>query len=217
MQVVDDWAVLSDGTIAIVRGQDYHVDWVSVDGNRKASPKIPFDWQRLSDDDKIAVIDSAKAAMERMRSAAAASPDGNVAVGRGGGGGGQQIVVQSFSMSGDGGGAARKADAAGAAMPAMAFASPSDLPDYRPAFGAGAAKADLDGNLWIRTSAVRAGAVAAGPIYDVVNSKGELVDRVQVPAGRQIVGFGRNGTVFMVARDDKGAWIEQTRRAAPVP
>ncbi len=41
----------------------------------------------------------------------------------------------------------------------MTFISPSELPDYRPAFAQGAAQADLDGNLWIRTSAVRTGAV----------------------------------------------------------
>ena len=33
LPVVDDWAVTSDGTIAIVRGRDYHVDWLRGDGN----------------------------------------------------------------------------------------------------------------------------------------------------------------------------------------
>ena len=63
---VDDWAVLPDGTIAIVR-KDYHVDFVDADGKRTSAPKIPFDWQRLTDSAKVAVIDSAKAAIERMR------------------------------------------------------------------------------------------------------------------------------------------------------
>jgi hypothetical protein len=27
----------------------------------------------------------------------------------------------------------------------------SELPDYRPPFGSGAVRADMDGNLWIRT------------------------------------------------------------------
>ena len=60
MPEVDDWAVLPDGTIAIVR-KDYHVDFVDADGKRTSAPKIPFDWQRLTDSAKIAVIDSAKA------------------------------------------------------------------------------------------------------------------------------------------------------------
>ena len=99
---------------------------------------------------------------------------------------------------------------AAGAMPPLAFITPSELPDYRPAFVQGAARADLDGNLWIRTSAVRTAGVA-GPIYDVVNRKGELVDRLQIPAGRKIIGFGRGGVVYMSARDEKGVWIERAK------
>src|SRR5215211_8332313 len=65
---VDDWAVLPDGTIAVLR-KDYHVDFVDADGKRTSAPKIPFDWQRLTDSAKTAVIDSAKAAFERARAA----------------------------------------------------------------------------------------------------------------------------------------------------
>ena len=32
MPIVDDFAVVSDGSVAIVRGQDYHIDWVSPEG-----------------------------------------------------------------------------------------------------------------------------------------------------------------------------------------
>ena len=42
-----------------------------------SSPKIPYDWQRLTDEDKVAIIDSAKAAFERAR---AAAPNGGNAV-----------------------------------------------------------------------------------------------------------------------------------------
>lgn len=200
MPIVDDFAVVSDGSVAIVRGQDYHIDWVSPEGGIAPTPKLPFDWQRLSDEDKIAVIDSAKSAVERQRAAAAANPSAAPE-------GGQRISM-SFSTGGDG--AARGTTmAAGAAAP-LAFITPSELPDYRPAFVQGAARADLDGNLWIRTSAVRTGGVA-GPIYDVVNRKGELVDRLQIPAGRQIIGFGRGGVVYMSARDEKGTWIERAK------
>ena len=53
---------------------------------------MPFDWQRLSDDDKVAVIDSAKAPMERVRADASAAGG----VGRRGlsVGGGTRIVDQ---------------------------------------------------------------------------------------------------------------------------
>lgn len=206
MQTVDDWAVTDDGAIAIVRGRDYHIDWVDADNHVTSTAKIPFDWQRLSDEDKVAVIDSAKAAMEASR-AKAMSGGGPMVAGAPGGG----PIIMSFSTSGGGdvGAAKRGAEGAMTTMPPLNFVAPSELPDYRPAIFAGSSRADLDGNLWIRTSATRKGAVS-GPIYDVVNRKGELVDRIQIPSGRTIIGFGKGGVVFMLARDDKGAWIERT-------
>jgi hypothetical protein len=196
MPVIDDWTVLADGTIAVVRGRDYHVDWIDGDGAVTPSPKMPFPWQRLSDDDKVAVIDSARAAMEAVRAKMAAGGTPAMAAG------GNVVIIGGEGRGGVGG---------GGNMPAFAFVSPSELPDYRPAIIAGSAKADLDDNLWIRTSAVRPGAIG-GPIYDVVDRKGVIVDRVQVPAGRQIVGFGKGGVVYMVARDDQGAWLERAKR-----
>ena len=56
------------------------------------------------------------------------------------------------------------------------------------------------------------GAVNAGPIYDVINRKGEVVERIQVPAGRSIIGFGPGGVVYMQARDERGVWIERTKK-----
>jgi hypothetical protein len=210
MQLVDDWTVTDDGTIAIVRGRDYHVDWVDADNHITSTAKIPFDWQRLSDEDKVAVIDSAKAAMEASRAKAmAGGAGGPMVIGAGG-----PVTVMSFSTGGDGGGARRGAETAvaGMNMAPLTFVAPSELPDYRPAIAVGSVKADLDGNVWIRTSATRPGSIAGGPIYDVVNRKGELVDRVQVPSGRQVVGFGKGGIVYMMGRDDKGAWLERTHR-----
>lgn len=207
MQILDDWAVLSDGTIAIVRGQDYHIDWVNADGSTTTSAKLSFDWQRLSDEDKAAVIDSAKTAMER---ALAKGPANGAATAAGAGGSG--TVVMNFGFGGADAGGGRGAAPGGASLGgAMNFVSPSELPDYRPVFSQGATKADLDGNLWVRTSATRNGAIA-GPIYDVINRNGEIVDRLQVPSGRVVVGFAKGGIVYMMARDDKGAWIERTHR-----
>ncbi|MEP6491182.1 MAG: hypothetical protein ABJF01_00800 [bacterium] len=211
MQIVDDWAVIADGSIAIVRGQDYHIDWVNADGSTTTSSKLSFDWQRLSDEDKVAVIDSAKASSERAAASRATGlAAGMAAAGGGGGAAGDGMVVMSFRSGGDAGGG-RGAVGGGPTASPMTFVSPSELPDYRPVFTQGATRADLDGNLWIRTSATRNGAIA-GPIYDVVNRKGEVTDRIQVPSGRTIVGFAKGGIVYMMARDDKGAWLERTHR-----
>ena len=208
MQTLDDWAVLADGSIAIVRGRDYHIDWIAPDGSMASSPKMAFDWQRLTDEDKVAVIDSAKAAAERTRSAINIGGASGPVVGGGGDGGGVRTVV-TFG----GGDGARSGGPAGApGLAPLTFVSASELPDYRPVFSGNAVKADLDGNVWVRTSAVRAGSVAGGPIYDVINRQGVVIDRLQVPAGRSIVGFGKGGVVYMLARDDKGAWVERTHR-----
>jgi len=214
LQLVDDWAVTDDGAIAIIRGRDYHIDWVDADNHITSSAKIPFDWQRLSDEDKVAIIDSTKTAMEAARAKMAAG-GGPTMMGPGAGGGERVTIMQFGTGGGDGGGRAKAmtegAAGAGLNMSPLVFVAPSELPDYRPAIQAGSAKPDLDGNVWIRTSATRAGSIA-GPIYDVVNRKGELVDRIQVPAGRTIVGFGKGGVVYMMARDDKAAWLERTKR-----
>jgi hypothetical protein len=201
LPVVDDWAVTSDGSVAIVRGRDYHVDWIRPDGSRESSPKMPFAWQRMTDDDKAAFIDSLKAARERMAASNPSSTGGNLPVigaPAGDGGGGQTRVMVM------GPGAAGAAGAPGAAMPNnMNFLSASELPDYKPAFFAGSTRADADGNLWIRTIPTKA--IAGGPVYDVVNSKGELVERVQVPKNRTIVGFGPGGIVYLLAREEGAA------------
>jgi hypothetical protein len=215
MPIVDDWSVLSNGSIAIVRGQDYHVDILKSDGTVASATKIPFEWQRLSDEEKVAVIDSAKAALDRARAAGPADGSAVMAGGARGGGPGSApggMVVMSFQTTtgGDGGGVGNKIASMGGGMQ-PSFVSASELPDYRPAFNQGAARADEDGNVWVRTSATRAGAVA-GVIYDVINGQGALVDRVQLPAGRTIAGFGKGGVVYMVARDKTGTWIERTHR-----
>ena len=202
VQTIDDWAVLADGSIAIVRGLDYHVDVVHPDGALTSAPKIPFDWRPLSDDEKVAVLDSAKRAVERMitnggGAAMMAMHGGGGASPAGGHGGGGA----TFGSIGEGKNV----------PPTIKMVSPSALPDYWPPFGQGAAKADADGNLWIRTTAKRTNAIG-GPIYDVVDRTGTLIDRVQVPPGRQIVGFGKGGVVYLAAREDGGAWLERTHR-----
>ena len=60
-------------------------------------------------------------------------------------------------------------------------------------------RADADGHLWVRTIPTKA--IPGGPVYDVINLKGELIDRVQVPKDRTIVGFGAGGVVYLAARD----------------
>ena len=53
--------------------------------------------------------------------------------------------------------------------------------------------------------------MGGGSVYDVINAKGELTDRVLLPPGRVIAGFGK-GVVYMGVREGSGVRLE----AAPV-
>lgn len=213
LPVVDDWAVLPDGTVAIVRGRDYHVDLIRPDGTKKSASKIPFDWQRLTDEDKVAFIDSVKVARERQLAAnppaANATPGAPNTTFGGGGGGGGGPNIQIFGGPGGPGGGPGGGQQIRGGNPQFSvnFVPASELPDYKPPFFANATTPDLEGNLWIAT--IPTSAIPGGPVYDVINSKGELVERVQVPAGRQIVGFGPGGSVFLLNRDGATATLER--------
>jgi len=217
LPVVDEWALVSDGSVALVRGRDYHIDWVGPDGSRASSPKIPFEWQRLSDEDKVAFIDSVKAARERMGANApvVATPGGgtNAAVTPPPGAGdgmGQRVMIFGGPPGGDGAGRRPNGNAGPGGqqiMPQMNFVPPSELPDYKPVFLNGFVRADLDGNVWIRTIPTKA--MAGGPVYDVVNRKGELVERVQIPVNRSIAAFGPGGVVYLTTRDGMTTKLEK--------
>ena len=222
----DDWALLPDGTIALIRTRDFHVDWLSPEGTIASSPKIPFNWERLTDEGKVAFLDSAKIALEKARASGQFAALGV--------GGTQQITMRRPGDSAAG--AARRDSASGSAArggPApsqngppgtmtmnvggpgggpggqlqITMVSPSELPDYRPAFAPGATRVDTDGNLWIRTTQN----VDARPVYDIVNRKGELIDRVQLPANRVLAGFGEGGAVYLAVRDGTVAHLEKAR------
>ena len=217
---VDDWALLSDGTIAFVKGADYSINWVDPDGSKRTTGKVPYEWQRLDDESKAALLDSARKAIEatRERAQATLAAGGNPMVTMGGAGdmvatrvmvGGGGGANPPSRGAGDGRGAAPAPGGARIEMPPVTMVNADELPDYRPAFTAGSARGDLDGNLWVRTTSPVGN---AGPIYFVINKKGEVIDRVQLPEGRQIAGFGKNGDVYLAVRDAEGnARVERAK------
>lgn len=222
LPTADDWAILPDGSIAVVRGRDFHIDWINPDKTVVASPKLPFEWQHLSDEAKTALLDSTRAAMEKVRATMTArlsgsgTTSGTTAATSAGaspaaGADRAMVVIRSGDRAGPPAGGAAAGYAAGAAagvsMPQVDMVPPSELPDYKPAFSTGAVRADADGNVWIRTSKTVAGA----PVYDVVNRRGGLIDRVQLPAGSVIAGFGAGGIVYLGVRDAAGARLERAR------
>ena len=315
----DEWAVLSDGVVAFLRGVDYRIDYRHPDGTWTSSPKLPFDWQRVTEEDKQRLIDSVKvdqrrsamnsyvAAMirwvnqygksypadftvpEGYRPQAGLSRDWKLPPGlqvpsnyiygcrpgeaptltppaasaeeqptgaapnagaRGGNGPGARGGVPGGPPAGarpggarpdgarpDGPGGRRDAPggrgegpggrggppggfngtpscipgpvvvSGGNAPPQPTIRetgvmSASDLPDYRPPFSSGAVRADADGNLWIRTNPPKP--VPGGTVYDVVSREGGLIDRLQLPPGYSIAGFGKGKVVYLAMRDPAG-------------
>jgi hypothetical protein len=195
---VDDWAMCPDGTIAIVRGQDYHIDWVSVDGKVTSTPRLPFDWRRITGDEKQRLADSARQIAQAQVDSARARAS---RVSRSSGG----VGLMGSRSALDGTSTSTPMDAEIASAPL------SEMPDYFPPIRAGAVRADLEGNVWILPFTSRL-AGASGVVYDVVNQRGESFERVQLPAGRSIVGFGVRGVLYLAWRDNALAWhVEMTR------
>ena len=248
----DDWALLSDGTVAVVRVLDYHVDWYTPDGKHSASAKLPFDWKQITDDDKAHLIDSFKVAAAKATEAAQAQVasggnqrfsiafepvapeklpdyfppirqgsthadlDGNLwilpatsaistadlqaALGRGGrggpGGGGFGGGGGGFGGGNRGGGGAG-GDSTGRGGNRGAGADSTGR-------GGRGAPGDSTGG--------RTPAPLISLNYDIVNRKGELVERLQLPAGRTIAGFGPDGVVYLSSREGRNNFLEKYKR-----
>jgi len=168
---LDAWALLSDGTVAVVRTSDYHVDWFKSDGTRIATPPMAHDWHRLTDSEKVALLDSVR----RYRVTHPGMQTGRL-------------------LSGDGPPKTRSW--------VPDFIAAEELPDYLPPFTrqfrpAAGAFADADDNIWVQERPVAS--IDGGPVFAVISRAGVLVDRVQIPGGTSIAGFGP-GVVFLQGR-----------------
>jgi hypothetical protein len=188
---------------------------------------MPFAWRRLTDTDKQTKVDSARAILDSLSRTSptqwqacnlngndivvmGAPPAGAAGVGSGDGG---------TARGGSGGGGGRGGDAGGGGAPALTncrsipasieFVPFSEMADYPPPIAGGGVLSDLDGNVWIipTTSSEAKG----GLLYDVVNRKGELFERVQLPPSSTIVAFGKGGVVYCAVRGADGTWSIERR------
>lgn len=182
---VDNWAVLSDGAIAIVRAYDYHIDWILPDGTRMTTPRMSFDWRRLTEDAKRARIDSIVALVDSMSAA------------------GHPFGLKTIATRGQDGKA--RVDTV---VPQVEFIPLELVADYIPPVRNGAVKPDLDQHLWILPTTSRLS--GDGLVYDVVNEAGIIIERVQLPPGRELGGFGRGGVLYLIAHDKRaGVFVER--------
>ncbi|MEP6780234.1 MAG: hypothetical protein ABJC26_10115 [Gemmatimonadaceae bacterium] len=198
LSTVDDWDVLSDGSLAIVRGHDYHVDWMNSDGDRVSSQKMPFDWLRLSDEDKRRLADSARTSHERQL-----RPNGNQ--GSKAPSSGDKMTL-SMSLN--------RTDGTRSVSPTNTVVENAPLemiPDYFPPLRSGSVRADRENNLWVLPTTTSRG-LDGQIVYDIIRNHGRLAERVRLPVGRSIVGFGANGAVFLTWRDSSQSWHFEKRR-----
>jgi hypothetical protein len=172
LPIVDDWAVLPNGTLALIRGGDFHIDWIDPNGKRSSTGRVPFPWRTLSRAEKVSFTDSARSAADSATAALKAR------------------LAQQFEGTG--------IEPLQPIEPQ--YSSPAELPDRFPAFEPSSTHADPEGNLWVRTTQRMHGE----PIYYLVNRKGAVVDRLQLPARSSLAGFGRNNSVYLTVRDPAG-------------
>jgi hypothetical protein len=261
MPAEDQWAIRPDGTLAIARWRDYRVDFLDTrDGTWRSSQKLPYEWQRLTDEDKQRIVDSTRVAQQRQRENSwimtliqwvnqynqqyppnLEVPDGFtpfMGLPR------DWLLPPGVKLPenyiyacppGEQPPAPTPTAAGAPPMPSclpapifpmagpnqtppmptirpVTVIPPDELPDYKPPIPTsptGAIRADFEGNLWIR--AVPPKPIPGGIVYDVVNAAGELVNRIQLPPGYTLLGFGRGKIVFLSMRDPKGLHLARVR------
>jgi hypothetical protein len=199
---VTEQTVMSDGTIAIVRGLDYHIDWVSATGVVTSSPRISHEWKRLTDTDKKRMADSMASVRDTAnKNTLAALAPGSIplydAVGR--------IVTWSVPS--------RTSTAPPRPVPppppeASAPIPPDLIPDFMPATGNGLL-ADQDNQLWVPLSYTMLPPLTR--VFDIIDRTGKLVDRVSVDPSITIAGFGKGGFVYLFVRDGGVGRLQKVR------
>ncbi len=210
IETLDDWATLSDGTIAVVRGGDYHVDFFR-DGQWQSSAKLPIQWIPLTNADKQRIVDSTRAYIDSVTSAAAAAygPQAAAAAQR------DAILGTVKTLPGASPAAPTPVSDPGskAVTPLLPyeFVRFDEMPDYVPPLRSGYTMGDADGNLWILPTS-SAQSERGELVYDVVSSKGVLTERVRIPLGRTVVAFGTGGIVYLSHRESKGEWRLEQRK-----
>jgi hypothetical protein len=109
------------------------------------------------------------------------------------------------------GGVGEPGSSQGGSIQRMESVPLSEIPDYYPPIHPRASMPDLDGNLWILPT-TSAQSQHGELVYDVVNVKKGLFERVRMPVGRSIAGFGKGGVVYLQSGDrTNGFYLERAK------
>jgi hypothetical protein len=206
----DSWAVLSNGTVAFVRGRDYHVDWLRPDGTVQSTGKLPFDWRRLTDDEKQKLVDSAKVVWDSLMTIRNTRVNAPSTPMRG------EADQNSAATRRSSGGVPAPGSSQGGSIQRMISVPLSEIPDYYPPIHRNAAMADLDGNVWVLTTTTRQ-SQQGELVYDVLNPARGLFERVRLPLGRSIAGFGSDGGIYLQSGDRVNGFVLERVKLEPPP
>lgn len=204
--IFDDWTVTNDGAVAVLRGREYRIDFYDSIGVKTPGPRIPYAWKQVDDEERTRLVDSINAQrkkqfddmIEDMRKQAL-NPDQKI------GPSGEKIILVDGMPIRTYGGERMPPPT----PPPQVLAT--DMPDYLPAVerSTGAFRADADNRLWIRPKPLAGTPKNGASVYDVTDRAGALIDRVQLPAGRTLVGFGPGGIVYVTTRDGGATKLEK--------
>jgi hypothetical protein len=189
--VANDWALAADGSVALLSGREYRLRWINTDGTKTDSPRLPFTWDPNPDEEKQRIADSINTQRQKSYDDMIASRQRRA----------DSLKAIKATVPPDLTRPMRKPD----------IVRMLDIPDYFPAYErqSNSMRADADNRIWIRPRPPRS--ARGGPVYDIVNRQGELIDKVELPQGRMPMGFGPGGIVYLVYRDGGATRIEQAR------
>lgn len=117
---VDDWGVLPDGRIVVVRGKDYHVDVATSATSILSLPAIPYERFKVTETDKEKMREATRKTRELANKAIA-------------------DAMSSVPKS-----------QAPPKAPTMTIDEPASWPTEKPAFGQGAVTVAPNGRVWVR-------------------------------------------------------------------
>ncbi len=62
----DGFAVMHDGSLAILRGREYRAEWVSADRTHTTTPRLTYGWRRVDDAERARLGDSINAVRKTL-------------------------------------------------------------------------------------------------------------------------------------------------------
>jgi hypothetical protein len=179
LATIDVSVVTPEGRVAVVRGTDYRIDWIGRDGRLVRGPAAQPSQIRVTTAEKEAFVKS------QIR-------PGQISV--------RGPLTGSAGPAGGGSGAAGARSGGAVAIPQGVRLDDPDMtwPEVKPPFLSGAVVAAPDGRVWVHRTRAYNDSV---PVYDVFDASGKVVQRVSLPKGTRLVGFGR-GVVYLVRPDE---------------